>query len=371
MKFIKHLKDVIRFNQLPAKDRQICFYCEGKNYWPHLQPILDALLESTEVTINYVTSSDDDPALMYENSNLNTFVIGEGFIRNYFFENLASELVIMTMPDLDQYQVKKSPKVKKFIYIHHSLVSHHMVYRPKAFDAFDVIFCSGPHHNQELTAMVEEWQIPPKLLVDHGYGRLDSIIKNRRESTNNDQPVILVAPTWGEHGTIEQMGEALINALMAMPYRVILRPHPQTVKLAKPVIDRIVKKHQSNPQFTYEFGVSSEESLHQSDVMISDWSGAALEYAFGLFKPVLFIDVPKKVQNPDHQSLSVTPFEVSIREHIGVVQSTDLKGLESNIEQLLNANDNHAERLEKLSNQHVHHLGNSGQVAAQAIMELL
>ena len=32
--------------------------------------------------------------------------------------------------------------------------------------------------------------------------------------------------------------------------------------------------------------------------MVSDWSGAALEYSFGLKKPVIFLDLPKKVNNP-------------------------------------------------------------------------
>ena len=35
-------------------------------------------------------------------------------------------------------------------------------------------------------------------------------------------------------------------------------------------------------------------SLYQSDLMISDWSGVAFEYAFAFNKPVIFCDVPKK-----------------------------------------------------------------------------
>ena len=56
--------------------------------------------------------------------------------------------------------------------------------------------------------------------------------------------------------------------------------------------------------------------------MICDWSGAALDYAFGLNKPVIFIDVPRKVNNPDYQELGVECFEVWIRDHIGVVSSS-------------------------------------------------
>ncbi len=371
MKFIRFFKDVLRFNQLPASERQICFYCEGPNYWPHLQPIVEALMSQTDKKINYVSSDPTDPGLVITHPNFNGFLIGYGFIRNYFFENLNCQLVIMTMPDLDQYQVKKSNKVGKFIYVHHSLVSHHMVYRPKAFDAFDVIFCSGPHHEVEIKAMINHWQMPDKQLIKHGYGRLDSIIAHTKPREPNHVPVILVAPTWGENGTLEQMGEQLIDVLMTLPYHVILRPHPQTVKLARPVIDAILKRYGNDERFTFESGVSSEESLHQSDLMISDWSGAALEYALGLKKPVLFIDVPRKVQNPTYQELGLEPFEVQIRDHIGIVQSIDLRGLAAHIEQLLMPEESQLQHMARLADQHVYNLGGSGHKAAHAILDLL
>ena len=53
--------------------------------------------------------------------------------------------------------------------------------------------------------------------------------------------------------------------------------------------------------------------------MVSDWSGAALEYAFGLERPVLFVDVPRKVNNPEYERLGIEPFEASVREQIGRV----------------------------------------------------
>jgi hypothetical protein len=57
--------------------------------------------------------------------------------------------------------------------------------------------------------------------------------------------------------------------------------------------------------------------------MISDWSGAALEYSFGLKKPVIFLDLPKKINNPMYKEIDIIPLEVSVREDIGVVTSVD------------------------------------------------
>ena len=126
-----------------------------------------------------------------------------------------------------------------------------------------------------------------------------------------------------------------------------------------------------NERFSYEFGVSSESSLHRSDLMISDWSGAALEYAFGLHKPVLFIDVPKKVQNEAYQSLSVLPLEVSIRGDIGLIQSMDLKDLAQNLSHLIEHSNSYQNKLNELCQKYVYNIGNSHQNAVQHIKGLL
>ena len=222
LKFIRHFRDVLKFNQLPKSDNKICVYCEGKNYWPHLKPIVGQLLKQTDIQVNYVSSSDDDPGLQLESPNFRSYLIGDGFIRNYFFDNLNSDVVIMTMPDLDQYQVKKSKHVKQFVYVHHSLVSHHMVYRPKAFDAFDVILCAGPHHNAEINKMTETWHMPAKKLINHGYGRLDSIIANSKEKSQNE---------------IKKMHNILLSYLEAININGNLAPLPLFPPLTWTVLD--------------------------------------------------------------------------------------------------------------------------------------
>ena len=53
--------------------------------------------------------------------------------------------------------------------------------------------------------------------------------------------------------------------------------------------------------------------------MISEWSGAATEFAFGLKRPVIFIDTPKKIRNGSYKALDLEPLEVSIRSKIGKI----------------------------------------------------
>ena len=46
--------------------------------------------------------------------------------------------------------------------------------------------------------------------------------------------------------------------------------------------------------------------------MISDWSGVAIEYAFSLEKPVLYIDVPQKIFNPNFDEIGIVPMEIEL-----------------------------------------------------------
>ncbi len=53
-------------------------------------------------------------------------------------------------------------------------------------------------------------------------------------------------------------------------------------------------------RFQLETNIATNDSFCAADLMISDWSGAALEFAFATERPGLFVDVPRKVNNPDY-----------------------------------------------------------------------
>ena len=276
----------------------------------------------------------------------------------------------MTMPDLHQYQVKKSKYDVHYIYVQHSLVSLHMVYRPRAFEHFDTICCAGPHHLKEMRAIEKLYGFPTKNLVEHGYSRLDSILSNSRSPIksvkNLSRPThILLAPSWGANGTIESgIALKMIGNLLDRGYKLTMRPHPQTMIFAKKQIGEIIEKFGGHLLFELEDNVAGEKSLHDSDLMISDWSGAALDYALGLKKPVLFIDVPKKVNDPNYRKLEIEPLECKIRDKIGIVVSPSCTELP--IEECLRL-DNSQINLDNF----VYNTGTSNAVGAQAILEML
>ena len=344
VKFIRFLRNVIRFLQLPGEARRLTFYSEGRNYWPYLEPLLTEVLAVSDVPVCYISSDEDDPGLLLAHPNCRKFLIDEGHVRDWLFSHIETDVLVMTMPDLHQYQVKRSKYAVHYVYVQHSLVSLHMVYRKGAFDHYDTIFCAGPHHMREIRAMESEFDLSPKKLVAHGYGRFDSILSQSRERPVKELPAgsrrhILVAPSWGPGGLIESgIGEPIIDHLLRRQYRVTLRPHPQTHKFAHQKVSEILTQHGDNPLFTHELNIVGQDSLYDSDVMISDWSGAALEYLLALKKPVLYVDVPMKVNNPEYRRIAMEPLESVIRktERSDILKLHEVHRVSEKVEDLLN-----------------------------------
>jgi len=365
IKTLKHMANAIELMRLPSDYRQIVFYSEGLNYWPIFEGLINEIFENSDLKISYVTSGADDPGLGYVNSNYKSFLLDEAYVRNWFFENLDADVVLMTMPDLNQYQVKRSKHKVHYIYIQHALMSMHMAYRHGAFDWYDTIFCAGPHHVNELRSLEKKYDLPRKELFEHGYSRLDRIIEGKSliEQSKNNLNHALFAPSWGENASIESgLGEQIIEKLLAMGYFVTLRPHPETWKSSTKLIKNIIKKYSSNKMFNYDQNVGFLDSFHNSDFMISDWSGAALEYSFGLSKPVIFIDLPKKINNPNFTDIDDIPLEVSLRNEIGLV---------SNIDDLTTSLISSLTSKKIDAGKYFYNIGESDKVGAKYIMRLI
>ncbi len=358
--------------QLPKAKRKLVFYSEGKNYWPHLGEVIERMIEQKDISICFISSSLDDPGLSLKAQNYHSYYIGDGFVRDWFFQNIETEIMVMTMPDLNQYQVKRSRYPVHYIYVQHSLVSLHMIYRKGAFDHYDTICCAGPHHIKEVRALEKQYELPPKNIIKHGYLRLDSIIeeaKKHQPSQENRHLIhVLIAPSWGEKGLIESgLADSMISDLLENGFQVTFRPHPQTIKFAKVLVKKIVKQYQSNPLFNFENSVAGQKSLHSSDIMISDWSGVALEYAFGLKKTVIFCDIPKKIHNSEYQKINIMPFEEKIRDEIGVIW--DLKEPISNLVKTLMVKPNKLDSLD--IEEYIYNIKNSTEILVNYIYIML
>ena len=362
------------YAKLPPRERAITFFAEDSGSWPHFEPIVEHLTATHALSVSYLTSSPTDPVLDSKNPRLHAFDVGDGFSRTMLFQMLEAGVFIATLPRLGISVFPRSKKAAslgtKYIHVFHSMASTHMIYDADGFDQYDTIMCAGPFMVDEIRARERANGLVAKQLVEHGYGRLDTIIANRtaRETEIGAPLNVLIAPSWGPTCIFETCGVELIDILLKDGCSVVARPHPETVKRTPDAIKKLRDAHGMHPNFTLETDIASQVSLHSSDIMISDWSGAALEYAFGLDRPVLFIDVPRKVNNPDWQQLGIEPFEASIRDHIGATVSvTDFHLVPAKIHELVADPTAFATRIRAARDTHIFNVGRSGAVAAQHI----
>ena len=375
---LQEWKELRRFQKLDEKNRKIVFYSENELYTVHFEKLIKELTNVHHLTICYVTSSKTDPILNSNNDKILSFYIGEKIVRTNFFINLKADVLVMTTPDLETFHIKRS-KVHNvhYVYIFHSMVSTHMIYRKKAFDSFDTIFCVGKHHIIEISKNEKKYDLQSKKLVEFGYGKLDLLMneveKNRKiKSIEKNNRTILIAPSWGPNGLIETRGDELIQTLLDSDYDVILRPHPITYKKSQKIIKNIEKKFQKNIHFKLELDIRNLNSFFLSDCMISDWSGVAIEYAFSLEKPVLYVDIPKKMNNSDYKNLEIVPLEEKIRTQIGVIISPlELSNLSSKIENLCSNNDQIRKKIQAIREETVFNLGKSEKYGAKYLLEFL
>lgn len=371
------MKSYRRFNALPPERRKIVFYSEGRAYWPHLAPLVRELTGRLSTRIAYVSSSMDDPGLSFCPEMVDSFLIGDGWWRTLWFQGMDCSVCIMTMPDLETFHLKRSRTAQvQYAYIFHSPVSTHMIYRAAAFDHYDAVFCVGPHHEREIRRREELTSSPHKQLVRHGYGRLDELLASRtgtRTAVKAEKKNIVIAPSWSEKDILETgVGRELIRLFLSAGYTVSLRPHPRTVQLNATVVRKLTEEFSSNAAFSMDMDPVSLDFLWNSNLLVSDWSGVAYEYAFAGLRPVLFVDTPRKVNNPEYGKLNITPMEVEVREKVGMVMSPDnLQAAPEMAATLMSDQRFSVASLKKLRSDFIYNVGSSAGVGAEALLELV
>ena len=203
MKFTKSIfgkdsNDIDKFNELDLDERSIVFYAENTASFVTFDQIIYELTEKMGHQICYLTSAKDDPILKNKNKNIRAFYIGDSEITKLkFFLELKARILVMTMPDLETFHIKRS-KVYPVHYVHilHSVHSTHYAYRNTAFDNFDTIFCTGNYQIAEIQEREKKFNLKKKELVKIGHGTLDSLINevqntNIKRNTSNNKLILM------------------------------------------------------------------------------------------------------------------------------------------------------------------------------------
>jgi YidC/Oxa1 family membrane protein insertase len=376
MKFelIEEWKQLKKFENLTDNERSIVFYAENKASINHYRELISEITEKEKLQICYVTSVKNDPILSSKNKNIFSFYIGNGIVRSKFFLTLKAKILLMDMPDLETYHIKRSKSYQvHYIYIFHSMFSIHSYLRKGAIDNYDTIFCVGEHHEKEIRETEKIYGLKPKKMVKYGFGRLDTLLheKQKFQQTNLDsEKLIIIAPSYGKDNLLEICGLEIIEILLKANFSVLLRPHFKI--LENPKIKTIQEKFENNPKFIMEKGVIPPEKFYNSICMISDWSGISFEYAFVMKRPVIFIDVPKKEMNPESKHVKFEPIEKSLRNKIGIVISPKhIENIPRIIENSKNIDSGFNLQIKNVCKNTVFNIGNSAHVGTKYIQELV
>lgn len=370
--FYRSYKSNKAFNKLTPDQRNIVFYSESGQDWHHFEKLIKELLSMFR-QVCYVTSDPSDPGLSLVDEHYNSFYFKDGFWQIAFFQFLKADCMVLTMTDLNIFQLKRSINPVHYIYQFHAMGSTHMVDFENSYDHYDTILCVGQHQIDEIRKREKMKDLPAKNLIPHGYARVEDLQEESRQYYKKPAKpyTILLAPTWGENSILNICGKELVGILLDAGFKVILRPHYQTLKLTPAKVEYILHQYGKNPLLKYVNRMGDKQSLFDSDLLICDWSSTSIEYALGLEKPVLYIDVPRRVRNPKYMELGLEPMEVSIRNEVGLVLDTkELTKAPAMIDSLLSEPDQFRKRIERLRNKIIFNFGESVKVAAREIIKI-
>ncbi len=309
-----------RVRAAASVERSVLFFAEDSSDWLHIGPLANHLEELGYLVLR-LTADPKDPVI----SNHDGLFVGRTVAAATLFLRLPPCVLVTTMTDLDTYHIKRSVHDVHYVYVFHSLLSTHRAYRENAFAAYDSILCASPNHITELQAIANLRPSRHQVLYDTGYCRLDTLLAKAKDAVqvNRDSPRVLIAPTWGPSSLLEFGVDKIIGELLTHNIEVVLRFHPMSVRHNASLAHEYQSRFGKDSHFSLDNQFESSKSLIESDIVLSDWSGAAHEFSLAFLRPTVFIDTPPKAHNDVHHLLGLGCYEDDVRENLGALIALD------------------------------------------------
>ncbi|WP_288519264.1 CDP-glycerol glycerophosphotransferase family protein [uncultured Brachyspira sp.] len=266
---------------------KIIIYGEDKRYYNVFKPIIEELI-NLEIPTIYYSSSEDDKIFEIKSDFLKSEFIGTGNKAYAKLNFIEADICLMTTPNLDVFQLKRSKGVKKYVHITHSSAET-STYCLYSLDFFDAVFLNGEHQIRDIRELENKRNTIIKDLYVVGNPYLDELSKMKETITkeNNNKKTILIAPSWGMNCLFRRFGEKLLDNIVNSDYNIIIRPHPQSLISDKDIIDKFQNRYKYKNNVEWDFNRVNIYSLSRADIMISDFSGVIFDYAFLFEKPVI------------------------------------------------------------------------------------
>ena len=296
----------------------IAIYTDHKRYWNVFEPFLNEF-EKRHQKVVYLTGSEDDPVFEKKYEYVTGQYIGEGNKGFSKLNLLNATVFVSSTPSLDVFQWKRSKSVDYYIHVLHA-ASDVSLYRMFGIDHYDAVILSGEYQERQIRQLEELRFYPPKEVAYCGIPYMDEM-KKRLEASGDapDHPItVLIAPTWGANGLLSRFDERLFDALISTGYKIIVRPHPQSYKSEKDILDRLMSKYKDPSVIEWNKDNDNFSVLKRSDIMISDYSGIIFDFSLVFDKPVIYSNPGFDVRPYDASWLDESPWTFDILPYLGL-----------------------------------------------------
>lgn len=361
-------------------NKHVVFYSEGSGFYKYFQNVIDYLLFHSNLVIHYITSDPDDQIFQIaeKEPRIHPYYIGEKKLITLMMK-MDADIVIMTMPDLENFHIKRSYVRTdiEYIYMFHWCTSTHMVIREHALDHYDTIFCPGPYQLAEIRYSEQKYHLVPKNLLQTGYGVIENLVEAyaKQEKKENEIPQILIAPSYQADNIMDSCIDELLKELLPENYRLIVRPHPQYIRRAPQKIESFRQRYADeikSGKLEFQTDFSSGETVYQSDVVVTDWSTISCEFSLTTLKPSLFVNTPMKVINPRYTEYPMEPLEISIRSRIGrELELPETSQIRSVVKELLGNKEAYREKILAVREDIMPEFGRSAELGGKYIINQL
>jgi len=307
-----------RSKKIDQAQYQFVIYAEDKRYWPFFELVLQEF-EARRAEVLYLTTSPDDPVFSSKYNCIKGKYIGQRNKAYAYLNFLSAAFVLTTTPHLDVFQWKRSKNVKHYCHLVHG-AGGTLLYRLFSMDYFDSILVPGEIEIPEIRMVEQARKLPEKQLIVVGNTYFDRCSEKIKQIPNEEEHhfTVLVSPSWGPSALLKIFGEKLLDPLVTTGWRIIVRPHPQSVIVEKPMLDKLVERYRDNPNIEWDYNHENIFSLAKSDVMISDFSGIIYDFVFLFGRPVLVNITNLDFRRLDAHTIQQEPYFFQAIRKIGV-----------------------------------------------------
>ncbi len=360
-------------------NKHLVFYSESNGFYKYYAGMIEYLLEKTNITIHYITSDPNDNIFEMEKTNprIRGYYIAEKKLITLMMK-MDADIVVMTVPDLENFHIKRSYVRKdiEYLYVQHGMGSVSLTYRKGALDHYDTILSPNKKQTEEIRAQEALYKLPEKKIIECGYFILDDMIKAYEEmdkTRTSEEKTVLIAPSWQDKNIVDSCLDELLTQLESTGYKIIVRPHPQHVRHKKEQLMQLKERFASNDKIEIQLDFSATDTVWKADLLITDWSDISMEYSFCTNKPVLFINTPMKIMNPEYDRIDVLPINIEIREIVGTSVDLDkLDQVREKVDYLFEHADEYAARIADYRDNQVYNIGHSAEIGGRYVaMQLM